>query len=169
MVIKSLMLMGLALAAGAARAQPVGGLPRVYGRYAGCLDGLAARTAYAPLAGAGFFGDGGTAGGVFVTPAQAVLVARYQADAATCQVELRTALENVDANLADLATQERQLSDVNELLLVDRAEDWAAYRLNRRRIETDFWRAARAAVPRDDTGAAETAQDDPSAPDTELN
>jgi hypothetical protein len=136
----------LCLIAAAARAQPAGPQP-LYGTYAGCLERLAARPEYAPLAEAGFFADKAPAGAAFITPAQAALVPRYQADAATCQVALRTALENIDARLADLAAQTRQLSDVNELLLFDRAEDWAAYSVNRRRIEAGLWRAAQAETP----------------------
>jgi len=142
-------------ACGTARAQPAGGVGEVYGAYAGCLERLAGQDGFLPLREAGFFSDVATdGGGEMVTPAQAQQVARFQARAASCQVDLRTALENVDTGLADLAGQERQLTDANELMLIDRLETWNAYIDNRRRIEGDFWRAA--ARPAEEAGTART-------------
>jgi hypothetical protein len=151
MMRKTMAMFGMLLlalgACGAAEAQSEGALPEVYQVYAGCMDGLAGQYMFSPLVRAGFFSDvAGDGGGDFVTPPQAALVARFQAQAARCQVDLRTALENMDAGLADGAAQERQLTDANELMLIDRLEDWGAYAGNRRRIEANFWRAAGAAT-----------------------
>jgi hypothetical protein len=134
-------------AGGQARAQAAGGVREVYGAYAGCMDGVAANKAFEPLSASGFFsGVAAGDGRGFVTPAQAGLVGQVQAAAAVCQVALRTRMENLDAGLADLAAQERQLSDVNQLMLFERVEDWRNYVGARERIEGDFWQAAQAAA-----------------------
>jgi len=151
----ALLILLLILAGGQARAD---GLRDVYRAYAGCMDGVAGNVAFAPLAASGLFAGGAAGDGQgFVTPAQAGLIAQAQAAEAVCQVDLRTRLENLDTKLADLAAQERQLSDANQLMLFNRAEDWGDYVRNRGRIEGDFWRAA-AGIPAVETALGE---DDP--------
>jgi hypothetical protein len=140
------------------QARAVSRLPEVYAAYAGCMDGVAENPAFAQLAASGFFAGVAAADRPrFVTPAQAALLRHVQAAAAVCEVDLRTALENLDTGLADRAAQARQLNDVNELMLFNRAEDWADYVSNRDKIDGDFWRAAQAAAQRQ---AAETALGD---------
>lgn len=162
MMFRPIAVLGMLLAVfGFAQAQTASEVKAAYGAYAGCMGKLAGQDAFRPLSAAGFFsGSAGAGGSALVTPAQALLVAQFQAQAASCQVGLRAALETVDAGLADAAAQARQLTDANELMLIDRWEDWAAYAANRRRIEGGFWQAAAQSGGEDLAAAAAQTDDD---------
>lgn len=111
--------------------------------YNACLASLAAAPHYAPLAIHGFlappsrYSQAQLIDPAFATPKEARLLADFQAAEASCEVNLRIDLINVDMSLADLASQTRQLTDVNELLLIDRKETWGQFSTYRAQIAAE--------------------------------
>jgi hypothetical protein len=130
----------LCLPGAASNAGDLESLPAIQTAYAACIASLAATPRYAPLAAHGFLAPPASytqpqlTDPSFATPAEAQLIADFQQAEAGCEVNYRIDLINVDTTLSDLASQRRQLTDVNELLLIDGKQTWGQFSTARAQI-----------------------------------
>ncbi len=138
----------LCLPGAAPDAEDPASLKAIETAFSACVAALYVAPRYAPLAVHGFlappsqYSHAQLTDPEFATAAEARLVADFQAAEGGCEVNLRIDLMNVDATLSDLASQSRQLADVNELLLIDRKENWGAFSTTRARIDTNMRQAS---------------------------
>jgi len=138
----------LCLPGAAPDAEDPASLKAIEGAFASCVATLYVAQHYAPLAVHGFlappsqYSVAQLTDPEFATAAEARLVADFQSAEGGCEVNLRIDLMNVDAALSDLVSQSRQLTDVNELLLIDRKENWGAFSTTRARIDTNMRQAS---------------------------
>ncbi len=120
--------------------------------FSSCIAMLDASPHYAPLAVHGFlappslYSRAQLTDPEMATPAEARLVADFQQAEGHCEVKRRIDLMNVSATLSDLASQGRQLTDVNELLLIDGKENWGEFSSYRAQLDTSLRQASAAAI-----------------------
>jgi len=142
----------LCLPGAAPNADDPDSLSAIESAFAACVATLDAAQHYAPLAIHGFFAppslytQAQLTDPALATPAEAGLVADFQAAEVSCEVTRRIDLMNVDATLSDLASQSRQMTDVNELLLIDGKETWGEFSTTRAQIESNIRQASAAAI-----------------------
>lgn len=142
----------LCLPGPAADAEDPASLTGIEAAFSSCVAAIDATPRFAPLAAQGFLAppsryaraqltDPG-----FASPAEARLVADFEQAESPCEVAFRIDLENVDATLSDIASQSRQLTDVNDLLLIDGKENWGEFSTYRVQIDTSLRQASNAAI-----------------------
>jgi len=142
----------LCLPGNAPDAEEPASLTAIETAFSSCVASLDAAPHYAPLAVHGFlappsrYSPAQLTDPGYATPAEARLVADFQAADGACEVNLRIDLMNVDATLSDLASQGWQLTDVNELLLVEDKENWGEFSTTRVRIDVNIRQASAAAL-----------------------
>ncbi len=141
----------LCLPGAAPDAEDPASLTAIETAFSACVAALYVAPHYAPLAVHGFlappsqYDHAQLTDPEFATAAEARLVADFQAAEGGCEVNLRVDLMNVDATLSDLVSQRRQLTDVNELLLIDGKENWGAFSTTRAQIDMNIRQASAAA------------------------
>jgi len=141
----------LCLPGAAPDAEDPASLTAIETAFSACVAALYVAPHYAPLAVHGFlappsqYDHAQLTDPEFATAAEARLVADFQAAEGGCEVNLRIDLMNVDATLSDLVSQRRQLTDVNELLLIDGKENWGAFSTTRAQIDMNIRQASAAA------------------------
>jgi len=142
----------LCLPGAAPDAEDPASLTAIETAFSSCIASLDATPRYAPLAIHGFlappsrYSRAQLSDPAFATAAEARLVADFEQAEVPCEVDFRINLENVDATLSDLASQSRQLTDVNELLLIDDKENWGEFSTYRAQIDMSLQQASAAAL-----------------------
>jgi hypothetical protein len=142
----------LCLPGASSNAEDPATLSAIQTAYTACVATLAAMPRYAPLAVHGFlapparYTHAELTDPSFATAVEARLVADFQQSEARCEVSYRLNLWNLDAALSDLASQGRQLTDVNQLLLIDRKQSWGEFSTYRAQIDANLRQASNAAI-----------------------